>query len=303
MLIAAAYTPFSADGSLCVSRVPELARWLAASGVDGVFIAGTTGESVSLSTTERMELAEAWAPAAREHRLALFVHVGASAIGDCRALARHAGGLRADAISAMAPSYFKPATCADLASFLGEIAASAPSTPFYYYDIPSLTGVTFRPSELLEKHVDRIPSLAGVKYTSADLVDFQRCVAAGGGRFTLLWGCDESLLAGLALGAHGAIGSTYNFAAPAARAVIDAFQRGDLVAARAAQLLVVRLVDAIARHRYLPASKTLMRLLGIDCGDVRSPLAPLSHDEVELLRSHCEAAGLACTGGHRSRSS
>lgn len=295
MLIAAVHTPFAADGSLTTRPITDQARSLAAAGVDGVFIAGTTGESVSLSVAERMKLAEAWSPAARQHRLALFVHVGSQSLVDARALAKHAGELAVDAISAMAPCYFKPATCEDLAAFLAEVAAAAPATPFYYYDIPSWTGVTFRSSELLETHADRIPSLAGIKYTSADLVDFQRCIAARGGRFRLYWGCDEALLAGLALGTHGAIGSTYNFAAAQARAVMNAFQRGDLAAARAAQGEIIRIVDAIARHGYLRASKSLMAMIGIDCGSVRPPLRPMDGGELPRLRSDCSAAGLALT--------
>ena len=292
MLIAAVHTPFDTAGRLATGCVAAQADRLAATGVGGVFVGGTTGESLSLTLTERMDLAAAWAPAARRHGLALYVHVGSLALGDARALAKQAEELGADAISAMAPGYFKPATCTELAGFLGAIAAAAPRTPFYYYDIPSLTGVTFRSSEILERHLHRIPTLAGVKYTSPDLVDFQRCIAAGDGRFKLYWGCDEALLAGLSLGAHGGIGSTYNFAADKALAVIDAHRRGDLAAAQEAQLGVLRLVDALARHGYLPASKAVMKLLGIDCGIVRPPLRPLESDQLEALRADCAAAGL-----------
>lgn len=293
MLIAAVHTPFRDDGRLATDRVAVQAGWLAAAGVDGVFVGGTTGESLSLSTAERMELVAAWVPSARQHGLELYVHVGSPTLVDSQALAGQAGSLGVAAISAMAPCYFKPASCDDLAAFLGDIAAAAPGTPFYYYDIPSWTGVTFRSSDILEKHAGRIPTLAGIKYTSSDLVDFERCVAAGGGRFKLFWGCDEALLAGLALGAHGAIGSTYNFAAAETRQVIAAFRQGDFAAAREAQLKVVRLVDAIARHGYLRASKTVMSLLGIDCGSVRPPLRGLDAAEIRELRAACAAAGLS----------
>lgn len=301
MLIAAAYTPFVDDGSLAVGQVARQAEWLGSVGVDGVFIAGTTGESLSLSTAERMQLAEAWAEVARDHGLALFVHVGSASLVDSKALAAHAGRLGVEAISSMAPCYFKPATCGDLASYLAEIAAAAPATPFYYYDIPSWTGVSFRSSDLLEQHAARIPSLAGIKYTSSDLTDFERCIAAGDGRYTLFWGCDEALLAGLALGAHGAIGSSYNFAVAEARAVMEAFAKGDFPGARSAQLKVVQIVDALARHGYLRASKTLLGMLGVDCGTVRPPLTPLSQDEKEVLLSSCEPLGLACVRSGRAR--
>ncbi len=292
-LIAATYTPFDAAGRLMLGVIPGLAAHLAGSGVDGVFIGGTTGESLSLTAAERMALADAWVGPAREHGLKLMVHVGASAIADAVALAAHADSLRVAAISAMAPSYFKPATVADLAASLADIAAAAPATPFYYYDISQLAGVTLRPSTLLERHVDLIPTLAGVKHSSPDIVEFERCVAAGGGRFRAYWGCDEALTAGLVLGAAGGIGSTYNFAASRAREVIAAFEAGDIPHAREAQLAVVRLVDVLARHGYLRASKAVMAMKGLDSGTVRLPLQPVGGQDVTAIRADLEAAGFA----------
>lgn len=290
-LIAATHTPFDAVGDLALAAVPHQAAHLAAAGIDGVFIGGTTGESLSLTVAERMALADAWVAPAREHRLRLFVHVGCSAVADAAALASHADRLGVDAISAMAPSYFKPATVADLAACVAEIAAAAPATPFYYYDISSLTGVTLRSSELLERHADAIPTLAGVKYSSPDIVEFERCVAAAEGRFKISWGCDEALVAGLALGAVGGIGSTYNFAAPLARGVIDAFHAGDIARARALQLRTVRLVDVLARHGYLRASKAVMAMQGVDVGSVRLPMRALDADGHAPLRADLLAAG------------
>lgn len=290
-LIAATYTPFDHAGRLMLSAVARQAAHLAAAGVDGVFIGGTTGESLSLTVAERMALADAWLAPAREHGLKLIVHVGSSTLADAAALAAHADKLGVDAISAMAPSFFKPASVADLAACLAEVAAAAPATPFYYYDISQLTGVTHRSSELLERHADAIPTLVGVKYSSPDIVEFERCVAACGGRFRIYWGCDEALTAGLALGATGGIGSTYNFAAALARGVIAATAAGDPARARECQLRIVRLVDVLARHGYLRASKAVMAMLGVDAGTVRLPLRPLAAGDQAAIRGDLEAAG------------
>lgn len=290
-LIAATYSPFDAAGRLMLSAVPRQAAHLAAAGIDGVFVAGTTGESLSLTVAERMALADAWLAPAREHGLQLMVHVGSSTLADAAALAAHADRLGVDAISAMAPSYFKPATVADLAACLAEVAAAAPATPFYYYDISPLTGVTHRSSELLERHADAIPTLVGVKHSSPDIVDFERCVAACGRRFRIYWGCDEALTAGLALGAVGGIGSTYNFAAAIARDIVAACSSGDLGRARECQMRTVRLVDVLARHGYLRASKAVMAMLGVDSGTVRLPLRPLAAGDQAAIRADLEAAG------------
>ena len=159
--------------------------------------------------------------------------------------------------------------------------------------------MTFRSSEILSTFAEKIPTLAGIKYTSNDLADFARCIAIASTNFKLFWGCDEALLAGLVLGAHGAIGSTYNFAALQAKEVIDAFQKNDFATAREAQLKVIHIVDILARHGYLPASKALMGILGVDCGSVRSPLRPLDHDQVEKLRKQVSTLGLAIPKKYR----
>ncbi|MEO1991314.1 MAG: dihydrodipicolinate synthase family protein [Pirellulales bacterium] len=299
VLIAAVFSPFSSDNALALGQVAHQAEWLASRGVDGVFVAGTTGESLSLSLPERMQLIETWAGVASSVGLSLFAHVGASSQIDSIALAQHADDVGVDAISAMAPNYFKPATCADLAAYLGEIASAASATPFYYYDIPSWTGVTFRSSEILSTFATTIPTLAGIKYTSNDWIDFARCVAIASTNYRLFWGCDEALLAGLVLGAHGAIGSTYNFAARQAREVVHAFQNNDFASAREAQLGVIHIVDALAQYDYLPAAKALMGILGVDCGPVRSPLRTLDHGQIQELRHCVTSLGLTPLKSHR----
>src|SRR5262249_54096156 len=146
--------------------------------------------------------------------LRLIVHVGSNCLADARALAAQARSLGATAIAALAPSYFKPGSVDALIACCAEIAGAAPDVPFYFSAFPSMTGVRRPIPEFLANAPDRIPTLAGLKFTNPDLMAFQACLRAGDGRFDILWGVDESLLAALALGAEGAVGSTYNFAAP-----------------------------------------------------------------------------------------
>ena len=142
-LVAATHTPFAADGSLNLAAVEKQAAHLLRQGVQSVFIAGSTGESHSLSRQERLDLAQRWAEVVRDASLRLVVHVGSNCLADARALAAQAQSLGAAAISALAPSYFKPRSLSALVDCCREIAAAAPETPFYFYDIPILTGVSF----------------------------------------------------------------------------------------------------------------------------------------------------------------
>jgi N-acetylneuraminate lyase len=282
-LIAAAVTPFSADGRLRSDRIDLLAELYAESGVSGVFACGTTGESHSLTSAERREVAERWLAAAKG-RFPVIVHVGHNSLPEAQSLARHASESGAAAIGAMAPFFFKPASVADLVEYCAAIAAAAPELPFYYYHIPGVTGVTFPAADFLRQAAGRIPNLAGAKFTHTNLLDFQDCMAVDGGRYDILFGHDEILLAGLALGAKGAIGSTYNFAAPVYLRMLKAFEAGDLAAARREQLQAALMVQVLLKHGGVAACKAILQLMGIDCGPVRPPLKTIAGPQLAALR-------------------
>jgi N-acetylneuraminate lyase len=278
-LIAAPHTPMAAGGELNLGVVAAQAELLYLSGVAGAFVCGSTGEAPSLTIEERMRVLEEWARVAGG-QLKLIVHVGHNSQPEAARLAEHAQQVGVDAIAAVAPSYFKPATVGDLIDFCAPVAAAAPRLPFYLYDIPAITGVALPTAEFLDRGAERIPTLAGVKYTNGDLVGLQECLAARGGRFDVVFGYDEMLLAGLALGVKGAIGSTYNFAAPLYQRLLRAFESDDLAAARRAQLTSVGLIRVMGRFGGLRAGKAIMGMLGVPCGPVRSPMRPLPPDEL-----------------------
>lgn len=107
-LIAAPFTPMHEDGSLNLQTIKPYADFLMGKEcVTGVFICGTTGESVSLTTDERKIIAEEWVRAVKG-KLKVIVHVGGMSQPQCSELAAHAQATGADMIAAMAPSFFKP---------------------------------------------------------------------------------------------------------------------------------------------------------------------------------------------------
>lgn len=290
-LVAAAHTPFLTDGALNLAAVEKQAEHLLKNQVETAFIGGTTGEWSSLSLEERRQLAVRWMKVTRGTTLRVIVHLGANCLGDSQALARQAQQLGAFAISALAPFYFKPATVPLLVQSMADIAAAAPELPFYYYEIPSLTGIVLPPSAFLEQGAERIPNLAGVKFTSSDLIEFQRCAAAHSSGFDIPFGVDEMLLAGLSMGAIGAVGSTYNFAAPVYHRLMRAFAGGDLASARAEQYRSVQIVSVLARRGYMAAAKALMTMLGVDVGPPRLPHGRLSAEEQSVLKKDLEKIG------------
>ncbi len=290
-LAAASHTPFKRDGSLNLAAVEKQAEHLLKRGITTVFIGGTTGESHSLSVEERCQLVRRWFDVVRGASMQCIVHVGANCLADARALAAQAQQLGALAISALAPSYFKPRNLALLIECCADIAGAAPATPFYYYDIPVFTGVHFSMPEFLAQAPERIPTLAGIKFTQGDLMAYQFCLQANDGTFDLPWGVDECLLSALALGARGAVGSSYNFAAPIYHRLMKAFSRGDLATARREQFRAARLIQILAGYGYMAAAKAVMAMLGVDVGPARLPNSRLTPTQVRILRGELEELG------------
>lgn len=289
-LIAAPHTPFHADGTLAPDVIAQQARLLAKNGVAGAFICGTTGEGASLTGDERRRVVEGWV-AARPASLAVIVHVGHLSLGEAAAFARHAQETGADAIATIAPSFFKPGHVDELVGWCAQVAAAAPKLPFYYYHMPAMTGVTIPAEAFLRAAAGKIPTLAGVKFTHENLMDFSRSAELDGRKYNVLFGRDEILLSSLALGATGAVGSTYNFAAPLYRRIIEAYNRGDLATAQRDQSRAMEFIEVHNRYGGLVAGKAIMKLIGVDCGPVRLPLRAISAADETKLRADLEKIG------------
>jgi N-acetylneuraminate lyase len=298
-LVAAAHSPLHDDGSLAPEVVPTQAAFLAANGVRTVFITGSTGECHSLVRAERLALYDAWASAGAAHGISVIAHVGGNSIDDARALARHARELDLSAISALAPSYYKPSTLANLIDWCAAIAAEAPELPFYYYDIPAFTGVSLPMEQFLLEAPPRISNLAGIKFTNPDLVSYRRSLDAADGRFDLPWGIDEALLGALATGARGGVGSTYNWAPKLYVELIGAFSRGDLAEARRLQSISISMIDAIASTGFMGTAKALMSRLGVPVGPARPPLVNPPAERVDALIVRLAELGFSQWGARR----
>jgi N-acetylneuraminate lyase len=289
-LIAAAFTPFHQDGSLHLELVPGLVDKLVADGLRGIFVCGSNGEGPNMTTTERMAVAEAFVKAARK-RLMIIVHVGHSSIAEAKLLAEHAFSVGADAFSCVAAFYFKPSSVTNLANCMADIASAAPDLPFYYYNIPHLTGVGMDMKQFLQIAGPKIPNLAGIKYTATTLQEYVSCLNHDNGRYDVLYGLDELLLPALSVGAKGAIGSTYTFAAPLYLKVIECFERGDIKTAREHHNWLVDMIRLLVKYPPIPGQKAIMKMLGWDLGPCRLPLATLDKDQYHSFYTELNEIG------------
>lgn len=287
-LIAATFSTFNEDGKLNLALIPALVEKLLQDGVKGVFICGTNGEGPNLTIEERMQIAEEFIKVVNKRCLVL-VHVGHPSITEARKLAAHAQKIGADAISAVAAFYFKPRSVENLVDCMAEIASAAPAVPFYYYHIPVITGVAIDLLEFLRLGEEQIPNLAGIKYTASTLHEYQACLNYKDGKFDILYGYDELLLPALAVGAEGAIGSTYTFAAPLYLRVMEYFRQGKIAEARQMQFHAVRMIQCLSRYAPIPTQKSIMKILGMDLGPCRLPLTNLSAAEQQDISSYLDA--------------
>ena len=292
-LIAPPHTPFDVQGRLNLPVVEQQAEHLKSNRVTGVFVCGSTGEGPSLTTGERKQLLEAWVNAAKPRGLTVIAQVGSCRQPDSIELARHASECGADAVAAMAPYYFRPGNVADLVWFVEPIAQAAGELPFYFYDIPVMTGVNVPTIDFLRLATERIPQFRGVKFTNPDMLQLQRCLEFAGEHLDIWYGCDEALLAAYSLGVKAAVGSTYNFMAPVYHEMVRLWEDGDADSARGHQLLSVKTVQMLAGFGYMGAAKRTMSLFGIDCGVVRPPLKGISNEQFEQIKRYFSENQLA----------
>lgn len=282
-LIAAPFTPFRPDFSVDVGQIAVQAERLIRDRADGAFVCGTTGEGSSLTVNERKIIVAEWVRYSAD--LKIIVHTGHSCIEEACSIARHANESGAHATSAMAPNFLRPADLEALVDYCACVAAAAPDRPFYYYHIPGMSGLDFAMHEFVKIAGDRIPNLAGIKFSHNDLHDLVEARQARSGGYEVYFGRDEMLLGALAMGATGAVGSTYNYATPVYREMIDQFNNGNHAEALRYQQLASRIISIFSRHGGHPANKAIMALAGVDCGPVRLPLKAITANQMDAMQA------------------
>ncbi len=299
-LIAAPFTPMHNDGSLNTALIPEYYQMLKANKVTGAFICGSTGEGVSMTTGEKKSVIKAWADATKDDKdFKVMTLVGGTSVEDCKDIARFAQQCRLYGVSFTAPFYFKPANAEMLAACCKEIADVVPDMPFYYYHIPVLTGVGFPMIDLLKNVTGKISNFAGIKYTHEDFMDFLSCLHFQNGQYDMLWGRDENMLSALAVGAIGAVGSTFNYAAPLYYDLIDAFGKNDFKKAQALQQQSIDMITLLGKYGGIATGKAYMKLISLDCGGFRLPVKNMNGEEFVLYKKDVEQLNFSSFCSHK----
>lgn len=258
-------TPFDASDRLDTDALARLVEFNVGLGVDGFYVAGSTAEVFMLSDEERLLVYRTVAEAAAG-RAALIAHVGAISTAQSVRYGEYAASLGYDAISAVAPFYYKFGF-AQIKEHYFTIQRSV-GLPMIVYNFPGNSGVNLTVEQIGEFLSD--DGFAGLKHTSNDYFAMQTFKAAFPDK-VIYNGYDEMFLCGLAMGADGGIGSTYNFMADKFIRMREKFSSGDIEGARAEQACANRIIRSLIRIGVAEGEKEVLCRMGIDVGRARAP--------------------------------
>lgn len=275
-ILPALMTAFKNDESrtLDTEKIAVLCRYLASEGVNGLYVGGSSGEMVLMSVDERKKLLETVMEATEGLGLTIISHVGAMSTADTLSLARHAASVGADALSSVTPLYYRY-NVKEVTHYYERIAGET-ELPVIIYNIPALTGMTLSKEQL--GTLLSIPNVGGMKFTSSDFFQLERLRSDFPDK-VFYNGSDEMLLSGLAAGADGGIGSTYNFMPDKIVRVYRLFQEGKYTEALAEQSEINRIIECLIKHGVHASAKYLIKARGIvDYGTCREPFLPLTEE-------------------------
>lgn len=277
-ILPALVTPLTSDQTLNIPALERLLERVYAAGVDGVYVCGSTGEGLVLPSGLRrtiVEVAVRNSPRGKQ----VIAHIGAWSVEEAQSLARHAAQAGASAISSLPPA---GASFDEILGTYRDLAAGT-DLPFLAYYFPAGASGPFSYDQLAR--ICAIPGIAGLKFTDYDLYVLSLLVREGHLVFN---GRDEVLSAGLLMGAHGGIGSTYNLVPEWFVELYGHACAGRWAEAREVQDRINDLLRVLLSFPFLPAIKRVLSWGGIDCGDVLRPRLGLTTEQESALRARLE---------------
>ncbi|MEO7521374.1 MAG: dihydrodipicolinate synthase family protein [Gemmatimonas sp.] len=263
-----------------------------AQGMDGVLVAGSSGESALLDDDDRRALLE-WARERVPNDKWLLAGVGSESTRQTISRARDAKAAGADAVLVVSPHYYlKRMNEAALLAHFKSVAEASP-LPVMLYNIPVYAHVVLSPA--LVHEMAQHPNVIGMKDSAGNLAVLAEYLAAQSDTFRVLTGSGATVVPALDGGAAGAILAIALYAGPAVRLMVDAYRTGNRDEAARIQVLLAPLALDIAAAMGPAGIKAAMGMVGLKGGPTRSPLLPLTADEAAIVRARLESGGLMPT--------
>ncbi len=283
-IFTALLTPFKDDYSINEASLKKLVEFNLEKGVNGFYVGGSTGEGMVMTNEERKEVFRIVKEAAGD-KVSLIAHCGSISTDAAIDMAKTADALGYDAVSAVAPFYYSfpyPA----IRKYYDDIV-SAINIPMVVYNFPGGNGFTFTADYAAEMFEDE--RYLGIKHTSADLYTLQQFKQKIKRPVTVFNGFDEMCLGGLAMGADGAIGSTYNFMADKFLKIYDEFHKGNIEKAQEIQTEANKIIAEMIKYGVFQCEKAVLTHMGIDMGPCRRPFLPISKEGNEAMKKVAES--------------
>ena len=277
-VVPATITPFTPDEKINAPAMLDLMRWNCGQGVDSFFIGGSSAECFLLSPEERKETFRIAAELRDD--VYLIAHVGAISTREAEDYARCAVRLGYDAVAATPPFYYGYGS-EEICSYYYDLAQAA-GKPVIIYNFPGNTGKNFNLNDPNYIKLLQSGAVLGIKHTTQVVYQLERLKHINP-ELIMMNGFDETMVAGLALGADGSIGSTFNFMYTHYRKIYDAFKTKQLEEALALQIKANNIMNALCGVGLIPAIKYVLTAMGIDAGAPRRPFRPLSDEQKRYI--------------------
>jgi len=282
-------TPFKNDTDIDEKALMQLVNFVIDEDVTGVMPCGTTGEFVYMSKEERKKTVEIVIDEVKG-RVPVIAGTGASSTLEAIELTKHAEQAGADAALVVAPYYLRPADKGDFQHFYE--LTQATTIPIVLYNIPQCTG-SFLSREVVED-LAQIGSVVGLKDSSGHLPYMLELLQTVGDKINIVCGHDEVVLPALAAGAKGAILASANVIPDIWVKLYEAVKKGNMQTARELQMKAQKLARIFVRHGGAVPVKAALKMMGLDVGKTRRPLASggvLTLEVKEEMRMELEKLG------------
>lgn len=286
-LCTALVTPFR-DGRVDYEMLETLIRRQVDAGVDALVLAGTTGESATLSLDEKLEIFRRGAAAAGG-RCVIIAGTGSNSTGKAVELSRMAADTGVDGLLVVTP-YYNKSTQPGLVKHYQAVCDAA-GLPVIVYNVPSRTGLDIKVETC--RLLSQMEGIAGIKEASGDVSKVGKILAACGGDLPVYSGNDDQTVPVMALGGLGVISVASNVAPVQMQELVTAARSGDF--RRAAQLSrrLLPLMDGLFCQVNPIPVKAAMEMIGLDCGQCRMPLDSLTEENARKLRLCLDELGIS----------
>jgi 4-hydroxy-tetrahydrodipicolinate synthase len=284
-VLTAVVTPFRADGAVDVDAFRRICTHLVDTGSDGVVVAGTTGESPTLTDDEKLALFAAAVETVGD-RARVVAGTGTYSTAHSVHLTGQAHELGVDAFLVVTPYYSKPPVRGILAHF--RAIAEATDRPILVYNIPQRVVLNLEPETLAQ--LAEIPNVAAVKQATPDPEQARRILSDTD--LALYAGNDDLLLPFLELGAAGGVLVYTHVVGRRVRELVNLFRAGDVEGARAIDRELRPVIEALAVTTNPIPVKAALQLLGHEVGGLRLPLVEATDEERATVREALERASV-----------